>query len=170
MGATVSHLPLPTLPAGRTKIRPYTRLHGLTHAYTGLHGLTGCPHPPCATNPSFSATSTRIRHLGAPNLERHANWATDGALFCSTSTGIRHFGAPKSFKLFDVNEESPPRRFKICSCALWRLIRGPLFRRRQRRFEHAHKVAPRRPKIQTSRWPKSPQDGPKWPQDDPRWL
>ena len=150
----MSHLPLPTLPAGRTGIHAYTPLHALTRAYTPLHALTRAYTPllvaPTPELVPFCATSTKIRHLGAPNPERHATWATDGALFCSTSTRIHDFGAPKSLNLHDVNEDSPLRRFKICSCASRRLARRPFFRRRQRRFEHGQKVAPRRSKIQTS--------------------
>ena len=150
VGATVSHLPLPTLPAGGPKsalTRAYTRLHALTRPYTRL---LVAPTPEPHSLVPFCATSTKIRHLGAPNLERHATWATDGALFCSTSTGIHDFGAPKSLNLHDVNEDSPPRRFKICSCASRRLARRPFFRRRQRRFEHGQQIAPKRSKMQTS--------------------
>ena len=151
VGAKQVCLPLPLpLPAGRTEICPYLPLHALTCPYTRLPALTGCPHPRRAIEPSFLATSTKKRHLHAPNLERHATWACADALFCSTSTRIGHFKASTTLNLLDVIEESPPRCFTICSCAPRRFSREPFFRRRHRIFEHGPKMPPRGHKIQTS--------------------
>ena len=135
------NLPLPAL------TRAYLPLPALTCPYTRL---LVAPTPAVPSSPPFLATSTKKRHLHAPNLERHATWAFADALFCSTSTRIGHFRTSKTINLLDVIEESPPRRFTICSCAPRRFSRGSFFRRRHRRFGHGSKMPPKEHMIQTS--------------------
>ena len=107
----------------------------------------GASQRPVVTQPSVCVTSTRIRPLGAPNLERHAIVAWSDIRFWSTSTGIGYFGASTCLNLFDVIEGSPPRCIKIRYLFPWFFSWGSFFRRHHRGFAACPKRLPKGHKL-----------------------